>query len=104
MIKNLILPLLALTMVSACAHTDLEPGAPTVTPVRVPELPAEFKVKAEQLPELTDRTLGGQVNAGIESDRAYNSLGFKYNALIDLYHCVQISMNEKKDPELCLED
>lgn len=98
--KNITALMLALAL-GACS-TVKEPILSGVTPVQVPNLPAELSVKAERLPDITDDTMGGQVIAGMESDVAYNDVAHRYNRLQDLYLCVQKSMNTKEDPAKCL--
>ena len=93
--------LTSLALLSACNNKP-EPILAGVTPVRIPNLPVELSTKAGRLPDITDSSMGGQVIAGIESDIAYNDVSLRYNKLIDLYICIQTSINDKKDPEKCL--
>lgn len=95
--------LLPLLLLSACATTN-GGMVDSVTPVRVPDLPPALAEKVERLPDITDDTLGGQVEAGIEADIAYNDVAFKYNSLIDLYNCVRVSINEKVELEKCFDE
>lgn len=45
--------------------------------------------RAEPLPPITDPTLGGQVESGVDTDRRYIALAIRYNALLDLFQCVR---------------
>lgn len=68
---------------------------------KVPELPANLRKKADRLPELTDRTVEGQQKDAMETDRAYNSIAFQLNAVIDAWECVRSTLNDNKDPKVC---
>lgn len=100
--KKLILIAVISLSLAGCKHTDGVDDAPGVVAVKVPNLPEALDRKVERLPDLTDLTMGGQVRSGIEADRAFNDVGFRYNKLIDLYNCVQDAVNNKKDPDKCL--
>jgi hypothetical protein len=99
--KRIVLIVAAALALSGCKTTDTD-GNPGVAPVRIPNAPPELLRKAEQLPELTDPTMGGLVSDAVDTDIIYNDVGFRYNKLIDLYLCVQDSINNKKDIDKCL--
>lgn len=67
--------------------------------VQIPPLPENLAQKAEPLPPVEDATMGGLVQANVEASREYNAVSFQLNKLIDLYNCVQIAVNNKKEPE-----
>lgn len=90
-----------LLLLSACSHTEDTPVV-GVTPVRVPDLIEPLNQKATRLPSISDRTMGGQVEAGIEAEIAYNDVAFRYNKLIDLYNCVKTSINNETEIKQCL--
>lgn len=96
--KILVLPFLL--VLAACAHTDDGAGS-LAKPIQVPELPASLSKKAERLPPIQDNTMGGLVIDGAETDMQYNSIAHQLNNLIDVYECVRVSMNEKRNPEEC---
>ena len=87
---------LALLLVACKTTTGLAPDP------RIPDLPSNLEKKAEQLPPITDPSMGGIVRDGTSTDMLYNSVSTQLNNLIDLYNCVKISMNDKKDPKECL--
>lgn len=99
--RTIFTSLMALLLLSGCAG-DPEPVPAGVVPVRMPDLPPELAKKAERLPDITDNTLGGAVQAEMQATVGFNDVSFKYNKLIDLYNCIQVAINEKKDPEQCL--
>jgi len=90
---------LAFLLVSCASVT---PNTGIATPVQVPDLPNSLAQKATQLPPLTDLTFGGIIQDNANTTRKYNEVGSQMNALIDLYNCVKVSMNEKKNPnDIC---
>lgn len=93
--KYIALPL-ALLLAACQTTTGLAPDP------KIPDLPANLEKKADQLPPITDPTLGGFVIDSASSSMQYNSVGTQLNNLIDLYNCVKVSMNNKKDPKECL--
>lgn len=99
--KKIIGPLVALLFLGGCFGTTTD-GNPGVKSVQIPDAPPELLVKAKPLPELTDPTMGGLVHDGVQTDIIYNDVGYRYNKLIDLYVCVQDSVNNKKDLDKCL--
>lgn len=96
--KLLVLPLLL--VLSACAGKNDDVGSIS-KPVQVPELPANLSKKAESLPPIKDNTMGGLTIDGAETDIKYNGIAHQLNNLIDVYECVRVSMNEKRNPEEC---
>lgn len=96
--KQIVL-ILALTL-SACTT---KPGPGLAKPIQVPELPSNLAVKAKALPPITDNTMGGLVIDGANTDMKYNEVAHQLNNVIDLYNCVKISINEKKDIKTCLQ-
>lgn len=96
--KLLVLPLIL--FLTACATTDNGAGS-LAKPVQVPELPANLSKKADRLPPITDNTMGGLTIDGAETDIKYNTVAHQLNNLIDVYECVRVSMNEKRNPEEC---
>jgi hypothetical protein len=93
--KYFVLPL-ALLLAACQTTTGLAPDP------KIPNLPANLEKKAEQLPPITDPSLGGIVRDSAASSMQYNEVGTQLNNLIDLYNCVKVSMNDKKDPKECL--
>lgn len=90
--KKLII--VAALLVSACAS---KPDTGLAPAVQIPPIPENLAQKAEPLPPVTDPTMGGLVQANIQSSRQYNSVSFQLNKLIDLYNCVRDSVNNKKE-------
>lgn len=88
-----VLILFAALSLTACASkpTGLAPA------VQIPPLPANLAQKAEPLPPITDPTMGGLVQANIDSSKKYNAVSFQLNKLIDLYGCVMDAVNNKKE-------
>lgn len=84
----------SLIFLSACAH-DTDIGL--ANPVKIPDLPLSLAIRADRLPDLTDPSMGAQQIDSTATDIKYNNVAFQVNNLIDLYQCVQKSINEKKD-------
>lgn len=93
----------AALLLGACAGKpdvpDIGPGAP---PPEAPALPDSLRKKAERLPDITDPTMGGSHLDGIETDKKYNKVAWQLNTLIDLYECVRISIRDRTDPKICM--
>lgn len=91
---NKLLLLGALLMVSAC-KTTTDTGL--ATGVQIPPIPENLAQRATALPPSEDVTMGGQVKDNTSNIRAYNSVAFQTNKLIDLYNCVMDAVNNKKE-------
>lgn len=80
-------------LLSACGgkETGLAPA------VQIPPLPGNLAQKAEPLAPITDPTMGGLVQANVDSRRQYNAVSFQLNKVIDLYICVRDAVNNKKE-------
>ena len=89
--KKLILALALLTTACAGKQTGLAPA------VQVPPLPGNLAQKAEPLPPITDPTMGGLVQANVDTSKRYNAVSFQLNKIIDLYICVKDAVNDKKE-------
>lgn len=87
-------------LLSACAH-KVDTGL--VKPVQLPELPSNLSEKAKALPKITGASMGSLVVDGTNADMQYNAVSIQLNNLIDLYNCIKVSVNEKKDINLCLQ-
>ena len=84
---RLILPLtLALTL-SACGTTKVIPVAPT--PVQMPALPASLNQRAQDLPPVVATDLHGLIREGAQTDRTYNDLRDRHNAVLQAWDCVR---------------
>lgn len=90
-----------LIIISALLTTACFGTGPGVKPVQLPPLPENLSKKAEPLPPITDPTMGGLVRDGVKTDRMYNDVATRLNAVIDVYQCVRKAVNDKKDPESC---
>lgn len=95
--KHLLLA--AALLLSACKTV---PTPPDVDPVRIPEVSSYHQKRAEQLPPLTDPSMGGVVKDSAEISQKYNELAYRYNSLLDVWVCVKDSINNEKLPETCL--
>lgn len=91
--KKLILALALLTTACAGKETGLAPA------VQVPPLPGNLAQKAEPLPPITDPTMGGLVQANVDTSKRYNAVSFQLNKIIDLYVCIKDAVNDKKEPQ-----
>jgi hypothetical protein len=89
--KKLILALALLTTACAGKETGLAPA------VQIPPLPGNLAQKAEPLPPITDPTMGGLVQANVDTSKRYNAVSFQLNKIIDLYICVKDAVNDKKE-------
>lgn len=89
--KKLVLALALLTAACAGKQTGLAPA------VQIPPLPGNLAQKAEPLPPITDPTMGGLVQANVDTSRKYNAVSFQLNKVIDLYECVKEAINNKKE-------
>lgn len=90
--KKLII--VAALLVSACAA---DKGTGLAPAVQIPPIPENLAQKPKPLPPITDPTMGGLVQANVQSSREYNSVSFQLGKLIDLYNCVRDSVNNKKE-------
>lgn len=97
--RKFISVLIAMSLV-ACSH---KPETGLALGPRIPDLPANLAKKAGPLPPITDASMGGLVLEGTASDMKYNEVSHQLNNLIDVYNCVKISINEKKDIKDCLQ-
>ena len=91
--KKLILALALLTTACAGKQTGLAPA------VQVPPLPGNLAQKAEPLPPITDPTMGGLVQANVDTSKRYNAVSFQLNKIIDLYVCIRDAVNNKEEPQ-----
>lgn len=85
-------------LLAACT----KPDTGLAPPPKLPDLPPALSKKAEQLPPLTDPTMGGAQVDGARDDAKYNEVAWQLNRLIDVYKCVQTALAEKKDASSCL--
>jgi hypothetical protein len=90
-VKKLILALALLTTACAGKQTGLAPA------VQIPPLPGNLAQKAEPLPPITDPTMGGLVQANVDTSKRYNAVSFQLNKIIDLYICVKDAVNNKEE-------
>jgi hypothetical protein len=91
--------LILLFALSACTH---KPDIGLVTAVQIPDLPPNMAQKAGPLPELKDPSMAALVEDATNADMRYNSVSHQLNSVIDIYNCVKVSINEKKDIKTCL--
>lgn len=89
--KKLVLVVSLLLTACGGKETGIAPA------VQIPPIPANLAQKADPLPPITDPTMGGLVQANIESSKKYNAVSFQLNKLIDLYDCVKEAVNNKKE-------
>lgn len=93
--KKLIILASALAL-SACATTsDPGPDVGVAPPAKVPTLDKSKFPKAERLPDITDKSLGGVHKDGVNTDVKYNDLAYKYNFIIDAWDCVANAINNR---------
>lgn len=90
--KKLII--VAALAVSACAH---KPDTGLAPAVQIPPLPGNLAQKPEPLPPITDPTMGGLVQANVDTSKKYNAVSFQLNKVIALYECVRDAVNNKKE-------
>lgn len=88
-----------MTVFSGCASNTTQLNTGLANPIQLPELPTELSKKAVRLPDITDPTFGGIIQDATLTDQQYNSVAHQLNSLIDLYDCIRISTNQKKDPK-----
>lgn len=88
----------ALTL-SACGTTKVIPVAPT--PVQMPALPAPLNQRATDLPPVTSTDLHGMIRESVQTDRAYNALRDKHNAVLTAWDCVARALNTGADAVAC---
>lgn len=73
-------------------------------PARMPDLPDSLSVRRGKLPEITDASPAGLQRDAIETDIAYNAAAFQVNALISLWQCVMVRINDNKASDDCLKN
>ncbi|GAA0767020.1 hypothetical protein GCM10009434_05000 [Brevundimonas olei] len=93
---------LILIMVLALSACATKPVPVVPKPVEMPALPAALAQKAEPLPALRATDLNGHLLEGADSDRRYNEVRDRHNALIDLYECVRLALLDGTDALRCL--
>jgi len=93
--------LLATISLAACSTTNRVDEAPGVVSIRVPDLPPALNESAEPLPPIEGNTLGSYIENSVDTDRQYNSLAGRFNLLLEIYRCVQTTVNNKEDPGQC---
>ena len=96
MIRVIILA--ALFALSACAAT---PDTGLAKPPAMPALPPELNQRAERLPDITDPSLGGLVIDGAETDRKYNDLAHRHNAVLKAWECIRRALAERSEAATC---
>lgn len=96
MIRLIIAATVALTL-SACGTTKTV----VPTPVEMPALPAPLNQRAEPLPPLVATDLHGMIRESIATDRAYNEVRDRLNAVITAYECVRTAMLDGNDGREC---
>lgn len=89
--KHLVIILALLTTACAGKETGLAPA------VQIPPLPGNLAQKAEPLPPITDPTMGGLVQANVDTSKRYNAVSFQLNKIIDLYICVRDAVNNEEE-------
>lgn len=95
---RLILPFIVALTLSACA-TKPVPVVPE--PVQMPSLPAPLNQPAQPLPTITATDLHGLIRDGLQTDRLYNDLRDRYNAVIQAWDCVRAALNQSEDASRC---
>lgn len=94
--KKLIILAAALSL-TACGTTGtVKPEVGVAPAAKVPALPDRMKQKAERLPDITDKSLGGVHKDGVNTDVKYNDLAYRYNFLVDAWGCVADAINNRK--------
>lgn len=94
--KKLFIAIIALSL-SACATTgDPKPELGTAPAAKMPRLSAPLKERAEPLPPITDRSLGGIHKDGVNTDVKYNDLALRYNFIINAWDCVADALEKRE--------
>lgn len=89
--RKLVLAFALLTAACGGKETGLAPA------VQIPPLPGNLAQKAEPLPPITDPSMGGLVQANVDTSKKYNAVSFQLNKVITLYECVRDAVNNKKE-------
>lgn len=92
--KSLLFLALAL---GGCATTNTG----LATPVQVPSLPSNLSVKAGPLEAVEITSTDDLVRDYGRTITKYNSVANQTNALIDIYNCIRVAINEGKAVETC---
>lgn len=85
-------------VLTACATSPV-PVVPK--PVEMPALPAPLNQRAQPLPPLTSTDLHGHMREGVQSDRLYNDLRDRHNAVLQAWSCVREALLDRKDGREC---
>lgn len=96
------LALLMLPLLVGCSDPSGVKELGEARPVAVPALPDDLAEPAKKLPPITSPRMSDQLEDAIETDRAYNALAHRYNALLSVYGCVREALNDQKDAADCL--
>ncbi len=91
--KKIILIMSAI-LLSGCATTK-DPNLELGRSIQVPELPSSLNQRANRLPPLRSGSMAAIQRDGVATDRAYNDLAHRYNAIIDLWACVRQAVNNR---------
>ena len=101
--SRMTLVIAAALCLTACGQ-KLTLDVPPSTPASLPAIPAQLDKNPEQLPPLTDGTLGELALDNAEMTRKYGVLGTQFNTLRAFYNCVREGANNGEDFEGCTGD
>lgn len=107
--EKLIMALIAVLLLgfaAGCAGNERpDPEIGVAPAVQVPPLPDKLNRRAVRLPDITDGTPGGLTRDGVSTDKKYNDLAYRHNAVLTVYECVRLAVNARDASALkkCLE-
>lgn len=81
-----------------------KPVPVTPTPVQMPALPAPLAQRAEPLPPATATDLHGLIRESLDTDRRYNEVRDRHNAVLTAWDCVRAAMNTGSDATACFRE
>lgn len=104
MLRQTIIIMVMASVLAGCQTTNA-PDLGEASPARLPELPETLSKPAAPLPPSTAETLSEAIVEGMETDRAYNRLATRFNALLRTYNCMASALERDDDDGLdeCLE-
>lgn len=83
---------------TACSTT---PTPVVPRPAEMPALPAPLNQRAQSLPPLVATDLHGHIREGARSDRIYNDLRDRHNAVLTAWDCVRAALLDGGDAKAC---
>lgn len=93
--------IVALTLSATLAACGTSPVPVVPRPAEMPALPASLNQRAHDLPPVVATDLHGMIRESVQTDRTYNDLRDRHNAVLDAWTCVAGALNKGADALEC---